>query len=1118
MEDRRHYEVLCIPKFSSVEEVRVAYKSLALKYHPDKNLGDPTAADRFRAVSRAYEVLSNEETKRKYDLALRAALYTYGLHTSGTAGGQGGSNLYSMNSPMSDAYRELFQRQAARASTRNRPSSAPPQSGKAAASQYTKEQQEHFRRRERERQQELRRQREKERREQRDREREALRKEQERQEELLQQRWRQQQQQHQQRGHLMRTPRTTTAAAAASASTAVNSNCAANGDGSNSASPRIRSGLPRVSMTEGLRSANESYAPNRVLLGTPVRLTTSLRSGAGATPRTCRAGSSVSPSRQPAANLASPGACTSGAPSPSSAWREETVDAEALAGGSSMGWRTPFTTYVNDGDAEEGAGYFSSRSSCAGSAVGAQEQRSARSKGVYHAPRKTPASAAGGDARPAVSAPESASTKHTTSEDHSEDGAADGCGDSRHHPSPSYRPATRIRTVSGDAGPYAVSGSPTPRNGGTPRGFTRLRASPAASPASMGASPRGQRGTPCGVSSAQATANSRNHSSPAGASVPGSRVIYTLHRNSGGTLGTTSSSISPVHSTLIHRARSMASLASDDKEVLDKNRRERLAKELERQRAARFAEEGRQQRRLARAAKQQRSHAAAAAVESEAEEPQSFERQLRYLLQDEASERDQLIEREEQLARRRLHRQHTAAIQAVVLRPCLGVLTAEEKALRDILLQWFRTERDFHFFHFYERLDRLYVEGREGRYRRQLVGRETADRYHVQRISQRRDSKVAEEASQWRRLSGSDMQPLARQGLPVEVAGGHSSTSATESRIRQRTVFNVHEEAAPPSHWAEVDARLAGSHPCQQHESRHYHEHLDEGLRPASYLLPTTAPAAGTISILSVTRDGTSSAISSAAVPEVSTAGYPTFFLSVPTAPEGPATMADRLAGDSASTRTSAQASRYASPIQRRSSASLANTDGAASTLYSSTNGEPKVQPPGSDRRLLTLLSDEARQRGLLMRQQQQEEIALRRRRAAAMHRVFAKDKENAIKHAQRCAMMEVAALKAQIRMLQRQIGCCSSLRDLEGGSLAAPASAASGSPLHSASWRAESTIGSRRGSPAPLPPRLTTDGTPATSALPSNTARASSAASTFTALATLSGWTALPDSEAEDE
>lgn len=70
------YEILCLPPFSSIPEIRTAYKTLAVKYHPDKNLGDPEAGNKFRIVKEAYELLSNEEKKKKYDLRLQMAMRT----------------------------------------------------------------------------------------------------------------------------------------------------------------------------------------------------------------------------------------------------------------------------------------------------------------------------------------------------------------------------------------------------------------------------------------------------------------------------------------------------------------------------------------------------------------------------------------------------------------------------------------------------------------------------------------------------------------------------------------------------------------------------------------------------------------------------------------------------------------------------------------------------------------------------------------------------------------------------------------------------------------------------------------------------------------------------------
>ncbi len=63
------YGVLGVAPTASRLEIRRAYMSLALRHHPDKNPGDASAAERFRAVNSAYEVLYNESSRRAYDAA-----------------------------------------------------------------------------------------------------------------------------------------------------------------------------------------------------------------------------------------------------------------------------------------------------------------------------------------------------------------------------------------------------------------------------------------------------------------------------------------------------------------------------------------------------------------------------------------------------------------------------------------------------------------------------------------------------------------------------------------------------------------------------------------------------------------------------------------------------------------------------------------------------------------------------------------------------------------------------------------------------------------------------------------------------------------------------------------
>jgi molecular chaperone DnaJ len=93
MASQDFYELLGVPRSANADEIKKAYRKLALKYHPDKNPGDKAAEEKFKEVSAAYEVLSDEGKRAQYDQFGHEA-FTRKRGAGGPGGGGPGMDPY----------------------------------------------------------------------------------------------------------------------------------------------------------------------------------------------------------------------------------------------------------------------------------------------------------------------------------------------------------------------------------------------------------------------------------------------------------------------------------------------------------------------------------------------------------------------------------------------------------------------------------------------------------------------------------------------------------------------------------------------------------------------------------------------------------------------------------------------------------------------------------------------------------------------------------------------------------------------------------------------------------------------------------------------------------------
>ena len=99
MAKKDYYEILGVPRTASADEIKKAYRKLAVKYHPDKNPGDKTAEEKFKEISEAYEVLKDDKKKAMYD--------QYGHEAFNGGAGMSGGYQGGFQDPF-DLFREVF--------------------------------------------------------------------------------------------------------------------------------------------------------------------------------------------------------------------------------------------------------------------------------------------------------------------------------------------------------------------------------------------------------------------------------------------------------------------------------------------------------------------------------------------------------------------------------------------------------------------------------------------------------------------------------------------------------------------------------------------------------------------------------------------------------------------------------------------------------------------------------------------------------------------------------------------------------------------------------------------------------------------------------------------------
>ena len=104
MSKKDYYEILSIPKTASQDEIKSAYRKMALKYHPDRNPDNKEAEEKFKEAAQAYEVLSDAQKRKKYDQFGHSGVEGMGAGP----GSPGGMDMDDIFSAFGDIFGDIF--------------------------------------------------------------------------------------------------------------------------------------------------------------------------------------------------------------------------------------------------------------------------------------------------------------------------------------------------------------------------------------------------------------------------------------------------------------------------------------------------------------------------------------------------------------------------------------------------------------------------------------------------------------------------------------------------------------------------------------------------------------------------------------------------------------------------------------------------------------------------------------------------------------------------------------------------------------------------------------------------------------------------------------------------